>query len=164
MGLQHKRGFTLLELLVTVAIVGILVSIAGPSFVDFLDRKRLAKAAEQIASHLQFVRTESLSRQQDLHISGNANGSANWIYGVGLGDGDDGADCDVTITNPVTAGACVLVVDDGDGNVHGTDPDGDGTPVTDTGDLVLYRYSSADHPNIKLAVLSGAPPGGATRN
>jgi type IV pilus assembly protein PilE len=42
--MQHARGFTLIEILVTVVIVGILATIALPSYNDYVIRARFAEA------------------------------------------------------------------------------------------------------------------------
>lgn len=42
------RGFTLLEILVTIAIVGMLLAIAVPAYVDYIDRARVTKAITEI--------------------------------------------------------------------------------------------------------------------
>lgn len=48
MMMVKQQGFSLLELMVTVAIVGILVGIVYPSYVDGLTRSRRAEAMSQI--------------------------------------------------------------------------------------------------------------------
>lgn len=42
------RGFTLLEVMITVAIISILAAIAYPSYSDYLQRARLAEARSQL--------------------------------------------------------------------------------------------------------------------
>ena len=160
---EKQSGFTLMELLITVAIVSILLSIAGPNFLDFFDRKRLVGTAEELASNLQFTRAESLARHVDLHMTGNASGNATWVYGIGYGGGDGGAGCNIAQVLATAVDACVLIVDDGldDGNPANDITLVDGTTTADPNDLVLKRISSVDHPGIKMSLESAAPVGGA---
>ena len=50
---QSHRGFTLLELMIVVAIVGILVSIAYPSYVDSVRKGKRAEGRAALADLLQ---------------------------------------------------------------------------------------------------------------
>lgn len=45
-----KNGFTLIELMVTVAVVGILASIAFPAYQDYLIRSQVTEASSQLHS------------------------------------------------------------------------------------------------------------------
>jgi type IV pilus assembly protein PilE len=47
--MQHEKGFTLLELMVTVVIVAILVGIALPSYTDYVTRSKFAEATGNLA-------------------------------------------------------------------------------------------------------------------
>jgi len=47
--MQHAKGFTLLELMITVAIVAILASIALPSYNDYVLRARFTEATGNLA-------------------------------------------------------------------------------------------------------------------
>lgn len=57
-----KRGFTALELLVTIAILGILTALAAPSFVPLMERWRTQQVAEQLRSTIYFARSEAIKR------------------------------------------------------------------------------------------------------
>jgi prepilin-type N-terminal cleavage/methylation domain-containing protein len=46
--LQDNRGFTLIELLVVVAIIGVLSTMVSTLFVEFRDKTRVARSAEEI--------------------------------------------------------------------------------------------------------------------
>jgi len=62
-GLRFKhRGFTMLELIVVVAIVAILASLAMPSFSTMIQNSQIRNAAESIQNGLQLARAEAVRR------------------------------------------------------------------------------------------------------
>jgi type IV fimbrial biogenesis protein FimT len=56
------RGFTMIELLVVVALVAIILAIAVPSFTSILARKRLEGVASELATDIQYARSEAAQR------------------------------------------------------------------------------------------------------
>jgi type IV pilus assembly protein PilE len=46
----QKNGFTLVELMIVVAIIGILASIAVPAYTDYVTRGKLAEASTELAT------------------------------------------------------------------------------------------------------------------
>jgi type IV fimbrial biogenesis protein FimT len=61
--LSSKRGFTLVELLIVIGLVGVIAALAGPSLYDYILKQRLRGVHAQLVTDLQFARSEAVSRQ-----------------------------------------------------------------------------------------------------
>jgi prepilin-type N-terminal cleavage/methylation domain-containing protein len=59
--LKDRRGFSLVELIVVIAVFGILAGIAVPQFVAFRPQNRLNGAARQIYSELMWARSKAVN-------------------------------------------------------------------------------------------------------
>ncbi len=62
---QHK-GFTLIELMVTIAIAAILLTIGVPSLTSFFDRQKVIAAAEDIYANIALAKSLAISSNQDV--------------------------------------------------------------------------------------------------
>jgi type II secretion system protein H len=60
MFIKCRRGFSLTEVLVVVAIISIAAAIAVPNFINEMPRLRLAKAARHLLSDLQWTRQQAV--------------------------------------------------------------------------------------------------------
>ena len=87
----RPRGFTLPELMLTLAIVGVLLTLALPSFGSIVSRHRLKAAAEQLAADLGELRLQAAQRGVPLHLQVHAG--AQWCYALATAGG---CDCRVT--------------------------------------------------------------------
>lgn len=80
--IRRHTGSTLIEVMISVAILGILASIAVPSFQELLERARVQAAAEAVYAQLAFSRSESIKQNRDLFVSITPGVSATWCVGL----------------------------------------------------------------------------------
>lgn len=74
---RRVRGFTLLEVMVVLAILGVLAAIAGPSFTPLIERWRVRQTVESMKSTLYYARSEAIKRGGHVAIQklpNNTNG------------------------------------------------------------------------------------------
>jgi type IV fimbrial biogenesis protein FimT len=67
--MNRPQGFTIIELIVTIAVLAILAAMAIPSFTDMMERQRLINATEAVYSDLQNARSEAVKRSQQIVVS-----------------------------------------------------------------------------------------------
>ncbi len=147
-----QKGFTLIELMITVAILAIVLTIAAPSFNEQIQNNRSIALGEDLATALIYARVEAVKRGRAVSLcasnadnTGCSNDSADWSNGwlVLL---DDAADTSTS----VTAGQVLQVWTDVPGNAtvtveRATTLAGTGTAATFvryTGTGVLARISN----------------------
>jgi len=64
MGMSRPDGFALIELMVTIAVAGILLAVAVPSFESVVNGNRLSAAANEMMASLQTARMEAIRRNR----------------------------------------------------------------------------------------------------
>jgi type IV fimbrial biogenesis protein FimT len=79
-----RRGFTLVEVMVTLAVLAIVAASAVPGLAHVLDTRRLNAAAHALATDLQLARTDAVARNRVLRlgIQASATGSC-WVLHTG---------------------------------------------------------------------------------
>jgi type IV fimbrial biogenesis protein FimT len=122
--MKASKGFTIIELLVVISVVVILIAIAVPSYITFIERNRLRGAAEMVYEQLMQARNLAIKRSKPITVEFSADGSAAWALGI-----TDETECD-----PDAADSCTVDYDN--------DPD--------TDDDVTMVASSATFKNVVM--------------
>ena len=95
---RRQHGVTLVEACAVVAIVAILASAAAPNMQGLVDSRRLDGAATQLATDIQFVRTEAVARNLPVRLSFHASAEGS-CYVVHTGNAEQ---CGCDAPGPAT--------------------------------------------------------------
>ena len=136
MNKKQGLGFTLTELMVVIAITGIIGAMAAPSFVNMIQRAQLATAAEAFNADYQYAKMQSVKQNKSVYLAFTGTG-ATWCYGISNTSG-----CDCTITDTTNASACTLW------------EDADKDATEDADEKILRVISSSSFTNILLSEFS----------
>lgn len=104
------KGFTLVELLVTISVLAIVATIAVPNFQLLLSSNRLTAAHNEILSGLNLARSEAVKRREVVTLELHAVDGGGWTMQVKrvAASGVSTIDCDVADETKW----CVKVVDE----------------------------------------------------
>ena len=115
--LRH-RGLTLIELMIALAVAGVLLALAGPSFQQALGKNRLSSTASEFTGAVQLARAEAIRQNRRVTLCRSTDGSAcdstgstwpGWIVFVDL-DSDGVRDNNEPIVKAGTIAAPVLAL------------------------------------------------------
>jgi type IV fimbrial biogenesis protein FimT len=86
--MKARRGFTLIELMVVVALVALVLALVGPSMRELLAVQRVQSINAELVADLQYARSEAVRRSQPLYVKfqSNADSTCYVVYteaGVG---------------------------------------------------------------------------------
>ncbi|RDK11579.1 hypothetical protein DN412_04270 [Cupriavidus lacunae] len=114
---RHPGGFTLIELMVTIAVLCILVTMAFPNLSDYLDKQRLISQMRAISNLAQLARSEAIKQSSSAAsglktVSFTVGPSAPWYVGIANGSAAcSGATCFINeagnnVSHTVSATEC----------------------------------------------------------
>lgn len=73
--LRTSAGFTLIELMVTIAVLGVIVTLAVPSFEHVAMTSKLRAISNELASNAYLARSEAIKRNAVVRLCSSTNGT-----------------------------------------------------------------------------------------
>ncbi len=119
MSSSRLAGFTLIELMITIAIIGITLVFAGPNIISFIQNYRITTQTNNLLADLQLARNNSVSQGIRVSVCASTNGAAcggtNWSVGRivftdvnGNGAVDVATDTVLRVTEALSAGNTIV--------------------------------------------------------
>lgn len=157
-----ERGVTLIEMLIALAVLGILMSVAYPSYLAWLQNTQIRNAAESLQNALQLARTEAVRRNGFTQFVLDANaaqpGKTTWTTTL-LSDNSviqsqSGTKGYPNVTTTASPGGATTVTFNAFGRVV---PNGDNSAsITQLDiDVPASVLSAADSRNLRVTVSAG---------
>jgi type IV fimbrial biogenesis protein FimT len=82
--LRVERGFTLVEVMIVVAILAVVAAIGAPEFSRFIADQRLRATATDLVASLLVARSEAIKRNADVTLARSASGwPGGWTVAAG---------------------------------------------------------------------------------
>lgn len=103
-GLSTRKGFTVIELMVVIAVIAIIAGLALPSYRTLIEKRQVTSGAEQLGAFLSAVQIEAVKRSENISVSYSRTDADTWCLGIVSGT----AACDCTVTDHTAADACVI--------------------------------------------------------
>jgi len=77
---RYTRGFTLIELIITILVVSILMTIAIPSFQNTIQQNRFSTQSNELIGALNLARSEAIRRGESVTVTPNGGSWTNgWV-------------------------------------------------------------------------------------
>jgi type IV fimbrial biogenesis protein FimT len=105
-----NKGFTLIELMITVGVLAVLMSLALPSYRTLIEKRQVTSGAQQFAAFISSAKMEAVMRNQNVRLSRKVTDDGSWCVGYAsyASNAAPDAACDCTIDVPSSDGACAV--------------------------------------------------------
>ena len=148
---SREQGFTLVELLISVAVVGVLTLLALPSFNQWIANTKIRSTTESVLAGFQLARAEAVRLNRGVRMTLNADTS--WTVAEVLSGNviqtrpaNEGTDSNTTMT--ITPGTATTVDFNGLGRVTNL------TPITQV-DLDSTAIPAASTKELRITINTG---------
>jgi type IV fimbrial biogenesis protein FimT len=82
---RRQRGFTLIEVMMSVVLLAIGAALAIPSYRDMVEKRQLTNAAEQLAAFVNSTQTIASRTNEVITVSYRRRGADEWCVGATMG-------------------------------------------------------------------------------
>ena len=86
---SKNKGFTLIELMIAVAVIAVITSLALPSYRSLLEKRQVTSGAEQLSAFLSAAQTEAIKRNQEVAITCTVEAGQCQAWILAKNEGDD---------------------------------------------------------------------------
>lgn len=113
-----SKGFTLVEMMVVIAILGILLAVVIPSFKSILHNQRVKSASFELFTSLTLARSEAIKRNTDVTITPTT--TSHWESGWSIAEGSTTLKNQAAISGVAVSGAPASVTYKRTGRISNT--------------------------------------------
>ena len=92
----NQRGFTLIELMITLVVVAVGVALAVPTYENIQQRRQTTAQAEELAAFLGYAQSEAVKSNELISVELTWTDANNWC--IGANEGTAGCDCTEAVT------------------------------------------------------------------
>jgi type IV fimbrial biogenesis protein FimT len=156
---RGQRGFTLIEILISIVVLAVLIMVGIPSFTTFIQNSRTRAAADATLNGLQATRNEAIRRNACVQMK--IVNQTGWVIAT-CSDSDtplqsrSQAEGTANVTSTITGGDTVSF--NGLGRVLNPNPSDGSAPITAV-EVSNPTLSSSDNRKLRILI----PPGGGVR-
>ena len=101
---SHNRGFSLVEVMMTVVLLALGMALALPSYRDMVEKRQVTNGAEQLASFINAAQGVAMKTNQVVTVSYDRNDDDDWCVGATVG----ATACNCSQTNTESADYCEI--------------------------------------------------------
>jgi type IV fimbrial biogenesis protein FimT len=102
--IPRQRGFTVVELMMSLVLVAIGMALALPSYRDMVEKRQVTNGAEQVASFINTAQGVAMKTNEVVTVSYSRTDDDEWCIGAISGD----APCDCTVTDTTAINYCQI--------------------------------------------------------
>lgn len=101
---SRSRGFSLVEVMMTIVLLGIGMALALPSYQDMVEKRQVTNGAEQVAAFINTAQGVAMKTNQVVTVSYSHTDSDDWCIGAVAGN----TPCDCEQTSTTEADFCQI--------------------------------------------------------